>query len=1132
MVVPGETKAPSAAELAALPRPCSPPLGTHKTDPAEFRCELRPPQEVPAAMAARTAVGMGLIWNGTLEILDLSDVKRHSAAGGASVQFGSLGAGVTLEVTAGIVPVAHESGLPMHHWYAYVDASVHVPGEPLCGACARIAPYLGAWEADVPDEELDPDCTPLQGDSVETCVSLAVSGVYLKRGRTASPPANRQTMDFTDLDARDTWCADAGSEVTVTVIGSGVDLCVSGSLGLQEGQEVEIGANFGLGIGLALNCAPSPNTVYARVSDIRWGDTPVGGDAVDLYNTGDTGYVPNATVAPGWSRVQNTGNCYHVRAGNTIEIEHLQGTYGSGSVGAQLLAPTVLTAIARDGMMDTGGPGYDVQYTSNFIRYVQDPNTGHHSPEAVPFVSEYSCLQAYLSWLFEHEWRKLSSNAIQARVTEAWREANGEDVGGDLETTNDRRCGLCLRPRNATRCDGPPWWQAGIGIGHLASLEINDTYGLPSRAGPWEAGPGVTVAPGDNDLWTVTAGASAPAVSRDLKTRYWLRMERLADHLDDPEAEHHPDWPIMLKANLPLEQTQDDPDWWNPEAGGIAGEDIFNWANYRYLRVQLRAPRPAVARLRVDYSVPSVSDPCYTDFSHRFGAEGQWSYTRTRHTLTFDLPVKQGDNDLLVDFVLNHEAVMPVGAARLQVVDRLTFELPPNPGESDEQWELGGLQLVLDPGEGQRPEPKRHLWMRYKPSWAWIGSAWLGYGAVVDGKDALEIDYGYGQTGPERKLLYIQRREHSPDYQGEPTRLDYAKSLGRWCTELNWQEGFECTRPDPPPEQQAQNQDADEAQVDSSFYWWDLEQSNEDPGADPYLALCCGTYQIAAGVPYEVYFYKYPRGTVHGLAADPEHIQCFRETEGLLSLYESVAGGPWEFVEALDTDEHGRFRATPLREKGRSYLVDGGAGQVADLAVSNREYTPAHPGCGSFRPVEPCVAEGYLTDLHLSFVSEGMIYYRRRPTVCSAWLSPLALHRGHYPCLTVLPGNEVVLSYEVEGTVRWLKSVDGGESFGSVGAVIEGSYPVSCEVNGVQYLVTYQSGVGQVIRRSQDYFSTLLGYGSATSALVAPESSTNAERVGLLKMDSSGRVLWCAVPTGGQVAHYRSHDDGETWVRL
>jgi len=71
-----------------------------------------------------------------------------------------------------------------------------------------------------------------------------------------------------------------------------------------------------------------------------------------------------------------------------------------------------------------------------------------------------------------------------------------------------------------------------------------------------------------------------------------------------------------------------------------------------------------------------------------------------------------------------------------------------------------------------------------------------------------------------------------------------------------------------------------------------------------------------------------------------------------------------------------------------------------------------------------------------------------------------------------------------------------------------------------------------VIRRSQDYFSTLLGYGSATSALVAPESSTNAERVGLLKMDSSGRVLWCAVPTGGQVAHYRSHDDGETWVRL
>jgi hypothetical protein len=94
---------------------------------------------------------------------------------------------------------------------------------------------------------------------------------------------------------------------------------------------------------------------------------------------------------------------------------------------------------------------------------------------------------------------------------------------------------------------------------------------------------------------------------------------------------------------------------------------------------------------------------------------------------------------------------------------------------------------------------------------------------------------------------------------------------------------------------------------------------------------------------------------------------------------------------------------------------------------------------------------------------------------------------------------------------------------------VNGSYPALQEYNGIQYLVTYTSGVGQIIRRSQNDFSTLLPYGAvtATSALVC--SSTNADRAAFLKTDSAGRVLICGVPYGDNILVRRSLDDGETW---
>jgi hypothetical protein len=132
--------------------------------------------------------------------------------------------------------------------------------------------------------------------------------------------------------------------------------------------------------------------------------------------------------------------------------------------------------------------------------------------------------------------------------------------------------------------------------------------------------------------------------------------------------------------------------------------------------------------------------------------------------------------------------------------------------------------------------------------------------------------------------------------------------------------------------------DNDQGQVDSAMYWWDLLQSSESLDlSDVPIALCAGTYNIAAGVAYNIRFYKYPRGTVHGIAVDSGHTQRYRSQTDQVELYESADGGAtYSLIETCDTDEHGRFRATPLKELDGPYRVGttGGA-----LSVVNRSYT-------------------------------------------------------------------------------------------------------------------------------------------------------------------------------------------------
>jgi len=207
----------------------------------------------------------------------------------------------------------------------------------------------------------------------------------------------------------------------------------------------------------------------------------------------------------------------------------------------------------------------------------------------------------------------------------------------------------------------------------------------------------------------------------------------------------------------------------------------------------------------------------------------------------------------------------------------------------------------------------------------------------------LQVDYGYdesfGRTGQEKGLLYIQRRQHNPLSEAGG-RLDYAKSLARWYAEVHWQEGFETTWPGTDPLEQADNEDGDGETLAPAMYWWDMRQSHETLNwADVPLGLCAGNISIAAGIPYKILFYKHPRGRVHGLkllTVDGVTSRSRSET-GAVDFYGSSDGGAtWSLLEQPDTDEHGRWRSAPVREKDWAYRV---AGHATIWYVVNRSYT-------------------------------------------------------------------------------------------------------------------------------------------------------------------------------------------------
>jgi hypothetical protein len=375
--------------------------------------------------------------------------------------------------------------------------------------------------------------------------------------------------------------------------------------------------------------------------------------------------------------------------------------------------------------------------------------------------------------------------------------------------------------------------------------------------------------------------------------------------------------------------------------------------------------------------------------------------------------------------------------------------------------------------------------------------------------------HGYGSYPHSWGYMYIHKRQHCPDSE-LTNRLDYAEALSRLRDVLSWCRGWEVVYTDPITA--SHNKDADDETVSGAFYWWDLKHTEVDPAS---CAIAVGAITPPAGVRWHCYHTVFPRGELTGLLYNSSGVRI-RNAAGGVKVYSET---PTTFIAEYGTDDHGRWVSDELLEDDQSYT----AGTRTGLTVGNREFSLV-TGLTKQTQKQPHNAEGYVTDKHIVFADEGngRIYIQTSPSAAEAFGAPRYVSDGTYPWVTVKPQGDLILCKQSGASILFEQSRDGGYTWAGVGQPVTGQYPVAAEYNGVQYLVSYTSGVGQVIRRSQTYFSSLLTYGAATSALIT--ANTDAERAAFLKADSDASALCVVVPYSGDLVVYRSVNDGETWT--
>lgn len=802
-----------------------------------------------------------------------------------------------------------------------------------------------------------------EGDSFEFDWEIGFDDLYLAVESSSNSPSYRERQVFTDDKVTYTgWQGDEGTMCRVEAYGASETYDVFpvgtsfpslyGDLGLSIIIEPN-GAIAGSGI------PPRPGYPYCELS------IEANGEALPYL--GELNMVsPNGTT--GWTNYPNgdypDSSRWLVSApADKIGISRLEGSTADSHArwDGYIMAPYILRPSWQPRDFD------DTEAEEREL-----PRLDLGGLILDPGLSDWLVLPTY-------SWKDYAAEVINPVLTatmveeeldaldlnpQVERANNPEDPEGAKTVYHDRRCKLWAWPLTESDYTNAPFFNDDpdhrvLYIYQTGSINVNLPPGLGTRPSSWTAGTGATVDGSNNDLWTIAAGQEAATVYRDLETRFYYQMERLADHLDDPDYWHDEDAPRKLKANLPVVWEGYDEE----DEGHVAvmeelskPEDVTNWSNRSYLYAKLVGGAGLAVKVRLTYSTVEITDPWYTDFAYRFGAggpygEAEWEWSRTDGlvvTYSVDrdgLPMvlEAGDNELWVDLACPDENLVPI----LQHVDKIEFLFDSSDLTEPAQVTLDILSLRPSDREGDPWYETQHFLCDSKQAWDWYRRNFFGVGWVFDGLPNAQVDmYGHRKFVNEKGFCYLHYRRHSPAYTGPFSDLTTAYPLSHLADLFSWQEGFAATYDADALAYYLT--DADGNSLGTPAWWWiaedvDRELRDDDHEDGPQqlrLGVCVGTLDIthARGVPMVLYaaegqetagIEKHLGGKPHGIAKRGQ--KRARMKGGVRVYWRETAEGQeteWALLGSGTPDRHGRWR-------GPNCIEDGTTGHTHDRS---REY--------------------------------------------------------------------------------------------------------------------------------------------------------------------------------------------------
>lgn len=1083
-------------------------------------------------MSAKTGINLGDTWNCDLKLINANFTgTAYTPVNIVSFQAMSCRAEIMKIEEQRITKSAHEHALndppptgqgPIGCWVgSYYHYEVQIIAPEMMGE--YIIP-LYIWLGDnwspiinIPNLGFPTGSVVCDTDEFILNVSISVNGLFLKGQMEDLSPDDRNILDFTDEAVGYKWYADGNTTSSITISGGGISETRTGNWGSwSEDEEVDIlvGDTFGCQYSIGLKVGYE-GYQFAAISNIKWGSRgSISTSGIEkLYSTNGSTWSRTPASDNYWYFYNDQNAIIPMRHGTTI-------TTGCSWLGTSLTPLIVTYKMDGDsvGNFDQDGESSSLVFLSNYIIW-DDENNYHLEPVS----NGLTVVSGASSWNqnYPYEWKKLTSRDIVVYEREAERIANYEDLGENVGMAqDDAQCHIPIPRLDATNMVlssyGNTIWANFGTLTHVVSQSVNDPDTI-SRPSNWESS-SITVDPADNDVWTLGVNSTDNIVHRDLKTKYYLRMERLSGGYV-PGKEYGEPWIWAFKSNIDLD---DDPDW-NFE------EDITNFTNYNYFIIDIDSEIDGTITMKIDYRVPSISDPFYTCASYRWN-EFECTYEYYSLSWTFDVVV--GNNKIYLDKTINDDEIDPFGPFRPQIVDTITFYLPDNNNIIQKNIILNDIILTLDTGGNDRTEPSTHVEIRNKRNWKWYENYSVGIHGYIDGNPSLEIDYGH-TINKELGIPSTQRIEHCPTTEDQSSRLDAARPLSSFM-DIDYQEGWEATSYYDTVKNSSGNKDIYGNYLVGTFYFWDLIQDfSQKTATTTYLNgnKNVGIYRIPAGIECSIWVCKHPRGRLHGIAYNQERTERLRNTSDAVNIYGRHTGDSWVLIQnGINTDQHGRFYTWGLHEKDWTYNYNGGG---SSFTVYTREYT--YNNLNFEILTMPNFVEGPMGSITLSYVNlaNNKIYSKRKMGPKAEYKEKVYVKNGFYPCLTM--DKKSVMVYQTEtSNVAFVQSKKFGTIWEDIGMSQVGTHPSMVDKNGIQYLTHYISGIGQVIKRSQDYFVTKMSYDpnnlTTTSSVITPFS--DAERAAFIRLTTDGNHLIVAVPAYGSIVLYKSKNSGKDWEEI